>query len=260
MSVGIRVALGLLASLAVCSASSVTYTMNHGLNSASATFQLLQNGMLQVTLANTSIARASSSSELLTAVFFGFNQNRVLDPLNAGIVSAGNLLNCSGCNTTNVGGEWAYRNNATIAGLPANANLISTIDFGTLTSSERFGSTNLWGSTGVSGAAFGIASSATTAANLGSQLASTPVTIGRTVFTFDPGANFSVGSLSFVGFVYGNNTSSYTGTMNYYGGYDTPEPGTFLLLGVGLGIIGCLRRRAGAAATSAGSSEEQLQS
>jgi len=224
---------------ATLSQAAVTYTGTYGNQSASVTFQTLSNGLLQVTLSNNAVMGATSYSDILTAVFFTTSGDNPMFAQSAEVADLSSLRNCStsACNTSNVAGEWAYRDQAGFVTNAGNAHLLSANSFnGTLTSSERIGTTNVAGTSAIGGSDFGLVSSATrfTSSN---TLSSVPLIRDSVVFILNPSSNFTYSAIGTVGFIYGTNAW----TMDAYA--ESPEPGTMLVMGSALLALGLWRRR-----------------
>jgi hypothetical protein len=235
------------------SQAAVTYTGTYGSQSASVTFQTLANGLLQVTLSNNAVMGATSYSDVLTAVYFTTSGDNPMFAQSAEVADLSSIRNCStsACNTSNVSGEWAYRDQASFVTNAGNAHLLSANSLGgVLTSSERIGTTNVAGTSAIGGSDFGLVSAATrfTSSN---PLSSVPLIRDSVVFTLNPSSDFAYSAIGTVGFIYGSNVWS----MEAYG--ETPEPGTMLLMGSTLIALGLWRRKS---PTAASDSKDQLQS
>lgn len=222
-----------------CYGSTLTFRQQTGNSHATATFTLLGNGNLQVTLANTSIGAASSDNDILTAVFFaapGIN----LIPVSVVLSGGSSLLNCSGCgSSTNLGGAWAYT--ATAGGLVygQTVHLAGAAALPVFQGSGLFGGPELSGMGNLMGADFGLASVATAipgaAAFTGSPLVSNQVTM-----TFSSQSPLNLPAIGTVGFVYGN---AWYSAGRYFLETETPEPASSLLIGAGLIGVALVRRR-----------------
>lgn len=232
--------LGIL-TVSSCFGASVTYLQQAGTQNASATFTLLGDGSLQVTVSNTSLTAAASANDVLTAFYFSVNPEVSLSPLSAMLANPAGLLNCATCpaNTTNISGEWAYANN--LAGVIAgqNVNIASAATQGTLLTSTNsmFGGPNLSGSANAGGIDFGLVSSFTTSTGA-AAITGSPLVSNQVIFNFMAPSNFNLSLIGTVGFLYGNNSYSFMATA------DAPEPATYLLIGSALIGLGMLRRRA----------------
>jgi len=93
----------------------------------------------------------------------------------------------------------------------------------------------------VGGLDFGIVGSS----GVTSALTGSPLVSRQAVFYFNTATGFNTGSLGNVGFLYG---SGNYGWVNFDGGYQSlvvgaPEPGTWLLMAMGMGALGWMRRK-----------------
>ncbi|MBS1828773.1 MAG: PEP-CTERM sorting domain-containing protein [Acidobacteria bacterium] len=218
---------------ASCFASSVEFTVG----SSNVQFSLVGNSTLQVTLSS-NLMTATSPNDVLTGVYFTTSQPG-LSAVSASVNSVQNLLNCPTCTNASIdiGAEWAFQ--SAVSGiLPAtNVNLLGAADFGTLGLNDRFGSNNLYGSTGVGGIDFGIVGGLSSGQ---SGLTGSPLISRQAIFVFNAPNGFNLNGIGSVGFLYG-----YTSFGGYYGMLDdsAPEPQTWLLAGIGLVAIGWIRRK-----------------
>jgi len=209
---------------------------------ANVTFNLVTSNVLQVTLSNKSTMAATSENDVLTAVHFSSPLN--LTPVMASVSSIANLLNCPACSNASVdiGAEWAYQSAVSGLSLSGPVNLLSAADFGVMNLSDRFGANNLAGTVGVGGIDFGIVGSG----GVNSALTGSPLVSRQAVFYFNTPVGFNTNSIGNVGFLYG---SGNYGWVNFDGGYQSlvvgsaPEPGTWLLMAMGIGALGWMRRK-----------------
>lgn len=224
--------------LLTCQAATMTYQQQLGNTSASATFTLLGNGNLQVTLANTSIGAASSSGDVLTAFFFNVSPGVTLTPVSILMGNGSSILNCLTCSgATNLGGEWGYAANVQgFANQPVH--LVGAASHGVLDVSSLFGGPNLAGSTGPGGIDFGLVSPNTTPG--AAAFTGSPLVQNQVIMTFGTQAPFNLSAIGTVGFLYGY--GGY-GSSAYSASFDTPEPASCLLIGAGL--LGLYIRRRG---------------
>ncbi|MBL8221404.1 MAG: PEP-CTERM sorting domain-containing protein [Bryobacterales bacterium] len=219
-------------------ASSVEFTAGN----ANVTFNLVTSNILQVTLSNTSNMAATSENDVLTAVHFSSPLN--LTPVTANVNSISNLLNCPACTNASIdiSAEWAYQSSVSGLSLSGPVNLLSAADFGVMNLADRFGANNVAGTPGVGGIDFGIVGSG----GVNSALTGSPLVSRQAVFYFQTSAGFNTNSIGNVGFLYG---SGNYGWVNFDSGYyslvggTAPEPGSWLLMAMGVGALGWMRRR-----------------
>ena len=198
--------------------------------------------VLQVTISNNSNMAATSANYVLTAVHFSSPLN--LTPVMANVSSISSLLNCSTCTNASVdiGAEWAYQSAVSGVSLSGPVNLLSASDFGIMSLTDRFGANNVAGTVGVGGFDFGIVGSAGASA----ALTGSPLIGQKAVFYFNTPSGFSTSSIGNVGFLYGSGNYGWVNfDSGYYGFVDgtAPEPGSWLLMAMGVGALGWMRRK-----------------
>ena len=211
-------------------ADEVTFSGSSGTLSAEATFQT-SGGNLIVTLTNTSTTDALVPTNILTGVFF--NAPVTLTTVSA--TTAGSVYNYPG--VTNVGGEWAY--NSGFSG-PAGSNQgISASGLGLFGPTNNFGGTNFSGppSGEVGGVDFGIAPAGDNPATGNGGLSGEGLINNSVTFVLS-GWSGSLASITDVYFQYGTSL-----TEPGFGGSNTPEPATMVLMGVGAAGLWFARRR-----------------
>ena len=110
---------------------------------------------LVVTLTNTSQMDVRSSTDILTAVFFNLPENIVLTPISATLAPDSTVL-FGKSNTTDVGGEWAYR--AGFKPIKGAKQGISSVSLGIFKRKNLFPGPNLQGPKSPDGLQYGITS------------------------------------------------------------------------------------------------------
>jgi hypothetical protein len=214
-----------------CFGAPVTYSSTQGNNSARVTFTMLNQSQLQVTLTNTTGVRPVSAADVLTGVYFT-TQNTTMSAQSA---AGTGLLGCQYCANVNVSGEWAFKANA--AGLVpgAQAMVLGAATLGLFSTSNNISGTNRSGTQGVGNFDYGIVSSNSSAGGLGS----TPVVRNTVYFTLNTSLGFDPSAIGAIGFIYGDTANySYSGGSYSGGSAETPEPDTYLMLGIGLVALG----------------------
>jgi hypothetical protein len=202
------------------------FSAHSGSRSAQLTAQVVGN-QLVLTLTNTATVDAADPTQVLTAVFFDVGGNVSLTPTSA-VLSVGSSIAFCCTGTTVVGGEWAFRQQATGFGPGGTRVGISAAGFG-MFGNPGFPGANLSGPQAVGGLQFGIVSLQDNINHGNAAVTGQfPLIQGGVTFTFDLPHNTDV-RLSKVVFQYGTDTCEPS-----LPGVATPEPGAWLLLGTGL--------------------------
>jgi hypothetical protein len=230
-------------------ATAVTLTgSGTGSRSASATFDNVSFfgfNFLQVTLTNTATYDPTSTSQILTAIFFNLPGNPTLTRVGA-LLAEGSTVKGINPDPVNLGGEWAYRTGLSVGGYSQG---ISSAALGLFGSGDRFVGNNLQGPDSPEGIQYGISTENDTSGNDGSGLSGQQLVRNTVVFYlggisagFDP-----LQSITSVRFQYGTDLASSPYVSSDYHGPATrvPYPSSLALLGFGaLGAVLIVRRSA----------------
>lgn len=249
LGVSMGASLVLAASATPSHATAVTLTgSGTGSRSASATFDNVSFfgfNFLQVTLTNTATYDPTSSSQILTAMFFNLPGNPTLTRVGA-FLPDGNTVKGINPDPSNLGGEWAYKSGLSVGGFSQG---ISSASLGLFGSGDRFPGSNLQGPDSPEGIQYGISTENDTSGNddgglSGQQLVRNTVVfyLGGISAGFDP-----LSSITSVRFQYGTDLASSPYLNSEYHGPATrvPYPSSLALLGFGaLGAVLIVRRRA----------------
>jgi len=234
---GILSAVVVLLAAQVASADEVAFSGSSGSLSAEVTFQTSGSNLI-VTLTNTSTSDALVPTDILTGVFF--NAPVTLSPVSA-TVAAGSVYYFPG--VTDVGGEWAY-NSGFSGGPNGTTQGISSSGLGLFGPSDRFNTNNIQDNDNVGGVEFGIAPAGDDPLTGNGGLLGNPNPgdesglIQNSVTFVLSGWSGSLASITDVWFQYGTGLNE-----PGFGGGNTPEPATMLLMGVGAAGLWFARRR-----------------
>lgn len=224
-----------LVALCATTAHAITFTGSKGSRSASVSF--VQSGdELAVTLENTSNADVLAPRDVLTAVFFTLAGDPHLQPVSALVLGGDIVLFGSPEAGGGVGGEWAYKNH--LAGAPRHADEgISSSGLGLFGPGNRIPGLNLQGPKSPDGLQYGITSAGDNPATGNAPVTGLNALIDhRVMFTFDLPEYYIFHAVQNVSFQYG--TSFCDANIK---GYVVPEPGSFVLVAIGIGAGLCLR-------------------
>jgi protein with PEP-CTERM/exosortase system signal len=234
--------LTLVCGLLLCwsnSANALLFSTAPGAMAASADFEILAGGFLQVTLTNTGTGNPANPADILTALFFNLAGDPSLSRDSAVLGAGSTVIHGPAVSTdpapNGVGGEWAYNNTQSVNG--ANEG-ISSAGFGTFGVGDRFPGKNLQGPDSVNGVQYGITTAFDTPVGDNMGISTVGLIKNQVVFTLD---NFtgSLADISHVSFQYGTMLSD----TNIPGTPPVPDSGpTAMLLGLSLSGLGFVRR------------------
>lgn len=249
LGVSMGVSLLLAATYTPSHATAVTLTgSGPDSRSARATFDnvsIFGFNLLQVTLTNTATYDPTSSSQILTAMFFNLPGNPTLTRVGA-LLAEGSTVKGVNPDPVVLGGEWAYKSGLSVSGFTQG---ISSSALGLFGSGDRFFGSNLQGPDSPEGVQYGISTENDTSGNDDSGLSGQQLVRNTVVFYlggisagFDP-----LASITSVRFQYGTDLASSPYLNSEYHGPATrvPLPSSLALLSFGaLGAVLIVRRRA----------------
>ncbi|WP_338116611.1 XDD4 family exosortase-dependent surface protein [Symmachiella dynata] len=235
------VALGLLGS----SAQAESFMFSQGTRAAQADFDVV-GGNLQVTLTNTSAFDTLVPVDVLTALYFDILGNPSLSADSARVGTGSSIIYDTA--TSDVGGEWAYRQGIGSGALPDGQSYgLSSTGMGVFGRWDIIGGPNLAGPVSPGGLQYGIASAGDNPATGNGGIRNTGGLIKNSaVFTLSslpPG--FSLDRIDNVRFQYGTSLlePSFLPGIPQDALPAVPEPSSFVLLGIGAVGLGAFVRR-----------------
>lgn len=217
--------------------------------SATALFQDIGGGKLQVTLTNTSSSDVLAPKEVLTAVLFNMGGSALSVTGGSAVLGAGStVLFDSQPAGGDVGGEWAYAKSADISTATAGKENqgISSTGIGLFAKTDRFNTNTLSPPDEPDGLDYGITSAGDNSATGNAAVTgNNPLIQNRVVFVLTGYAGQDLAALNAgtgVAFVYG--TAVGEGCIGDCGGGFVPEPAFYQSSALlGLGGLGLLRLR-----------------
>ncbi len=221
-----------------------TGTDGHSLG-AEAQFDL-NGSQLQVTLANSSTTAVKVPSDILTGLFWDIDTTTSPDvQKHMAILTTGNVV--VHCSTQpsggNVGGEWAFRNDISLASCDLPQYGVSASGLGVFGPSDRFDtSANLSGPASVGGMDYGLISAGGISSSANKPVRTQPFIDHSLLLTFQVEPyTFTLDDIKNVRFQYG--TALDEPSVSGYA--EAPEPGTFGILGLAVAplLARCRRRR-----------------
>ncbi|MFL6759246.1 XDD4 family exosortase-dependent surface protein [Sphingomonas sp.] len=226
--------------LATPATAATVFTGTNGSNlSASATFDIVA-GNLMVTLTNTSAVDINDPAQVLHALFFDITSNPALTYTSANICGTCSFVGTVSGTGTNVGAEWAYKQNASGLGGGVTQDYgLSSAGYGIFGPGDVLsGAPDRGGATTPpDGGDFGLLSAGYSTAGDNGGITNNQPYIKNSV-TFSLGAfDGSLASVSNVRFQYG------TATTDTHFGSGVPEPATWAMMLLGFGGIGVSMRR-----------------
>ena len=238
-------AAAIVVGLAGSSAQAASFTFSAGTRSAQADFDIV-SGNLQVTLTNTSTFDTLVPVDVLTALYFDIAGNPSL-AANSAVVAPGSGIIYDTA-TSDVGGEWAYRQGIGSGVLQDDQSYgLSSTGLGVFGPPNIIGGTNLAGPVSPNGLQYGIVSAGDNSlTGNGGVTGSGGLIKNSVIFTLSSlPQGFSLDSISNVGFQYGTNLSEpyFPSTPPQPGPPVVPEPSSFVLFGIGAAGLGVYVRR-----------------
>ena len=228
------------------SAQAESFMFSEGTRAAQADFGVV-GGKLQVTLTNTSTFDTLVPVDVLTALYFDVLGNPSLSADSA-LLGAGSSIIYDTA-TSDVGGEWAYRQGIGSGALPdGQAYGISSTGLGVFGPPNIIGGPNLAGPVSPGGPQYGIVSAGDNpATGNGGITGSGGLIKNSVIFTLSSlPPVFSLDSISNIRFQYGTNLSEPSFLPGIPPGAPpaVPEPSSFVLFGIGaIGLGAFVRRR-----------------
>ncbi len=222
---------------------------------ASATFMVVSNLELVVTLSNTGTYDPRSPGDILTGVFFDFVGDPHLTPVSANVPMPGDSVldhTLPSGFTGNVGGEWAYTNGLAYTTSEGTDNEgVSSTKLKWFKKKDLFPGEKIKGTSPLSGVNFGATTIESLASNAVGAIKSVGLIQNTVVFVFDLPNNLNnlttdeiLADISNVSFQYGTsikNGLDIAGEMVA----QVPEPNTISLVAVGLlGAVALSKSRA----------------
>ncbi len=231
-------AIAALTLFAGSSLASVTWSGSSGTRAATAVFDV-SGSHLTILLSNDSTLDAMQPTDILTGVYFNIAGESIsFSRLSVVVASGSSVLNGTTDPGNVVGGEFAYRGG--LSGAPGNARYgVSSSGLGLFGPSNLFPGSNLSGPSSPDGIQYGLTTAGDNPATGNGGINSDPLIKNAVLITLgNAGECFDLNDISNVQFQYGTALNE-----PHFPGTPTPAPGSAVLLGAGIALLGGSRRR-----------------